>query len=168
MVFLSSLRCVRDLGRVSCVLALSLTIVGVTSCQTLSSLNPFSSDESDKPNEEQVEVAKKVEKQAMTGGVEHYANGEQIELKQAKIWERMEELEDELRIQREKIKLLEQGLLTGIAPEKLGSYVREFNRNDRRTYLAVANINVQMQIRNRSVRSLFDTEINIQYAQKSR
>lgn len=42
-----------------------------------------------------------------------------VELKQARIWNRLDDLEDEVKVQRERIKLLEQGLLTGIAPEEL-------------------------------------------------
>jgi hypothetical protein len=42
-----------------------------------------------------------------------------VELKQAQTWNRMNELEDEVRVQRERIKLLEQGLMTGIAPSDL-------------------------------------------------
>jgi TolA-binding protein len=45
----------------------------------------------------------------------------QLELKQARLWNKLEDLEEEVRIQRERIKLLEQGLLTGIAPEELKS-----------------------------------------------
>ena len=56
----------------------------------------------------------------------------------------------------------------GIAPEELGSDIRQFNRYDRRAYLAVTNIDIQMQIRNRGICSLLDSEINIQYTQKSR
>lgn len=44
---------------------------------------------------------------------------EQISLAQARTVERMAEIEAELRRQRETIKLLEQGLLTGIAPDDL-------------------------------------------------
>lgn len=44
---------------------------------------------------------------------------EQISLAQARTVERMAEIESELRRQRETIKLLEQGLLTGIAPDDL-------------------------------------------------
>lgn len=42
-----------------------------------------------------------------------------VELKQARMWNRIDELEDDLKAQRERIKLLEQGLLTGIPPEEL-------------------------------------------------
>jgi TolA-binding protein len=42
-----------------------------------------------------------------------------VELKQAQLTNRLIELEDEVRVQKEKIRLLEQGLLTGIAPSEL-------------------------------------------------
>jgi TolA-binding protein len=42
-----------------------------------------------------------------------------ISLKQARLMARMDEIEGELKRQREKVRLLEQGLLTGIAPDDL-------------------------------------------------
>jgi TolA-binding protein len=44
-----------------------------------------------------------------------------ISLKQARLMARMDEIEGELKRQREKVRLLEQGLLTGIAPDDLKS-----------------------------------------------
>lgn len=44
---------------------------------------------------------------------------DEIYLQQARIMSRMSEIESELKQQREKIRLLEQGLLTGIAPDEL-------------------------------------------------
>ena len=47
------------------------------------------------------------------------SSAQDMELKQAKIWNRLDDLEDMVRIQKEQIKLLEQGLLTGLPPEEL-------------------------------------------------
>lgn len=44
---------------------------------------------------------------------------DEVYLQQARIMSRMSEIENELKLQREKIRLLEQGLLTGIAPDEL-------------------------------------------------
>ncbi len=44
---------------------------------------------------------------------------DEVFLQQARLMSRMSEIEDELKRQREKIRLLEQGLLTGIAPDGL-------------------------------------------------
>ena len=46
-------------------------------------------------------------------------NDDEITLKQARIMARMDEIENELKRQREKVRLLEQGLLTGIVPDDL-------------------------------------------------
>jgi len=47
--------------------------------------------------------------------------GDEVSLKQARLMARMDEIESELKRQREKVRLLEQGLLTGIAPDDLKS-----------------------------------------------
>ena len=44
---------------------------------------------------------------------------DEISLKQARLMARMDEIENELKRQREKVRLLEQGLLTGIVPDDL-------------------------------------------------
>ncbi|MCX6124652.1 MAG: hypothetical protein NTV34_07870 [Proteobacteria bacterium] len=44
---------------------------------------------------------------------------QEMDLKQAKIWNRLDDLEDMVRIQKEQIRLLEQGLLTGLPPEQM-------------------------------------------------
>lgn len=46
-------------------------------------------------------------------------NSDELYLQQARLMTRMGEIESELKVQREKIRLLEQGLLTGIAPDAL-------------------------------------------------
>lgn len=58
-------------------------------------------------------------KSKSSGQLESSEETKEIELKQARIWNRLDELEEQVRVQREQIKLLEQGLLTGIPPEAL-------------------------------------------------
>jgi TolA-binding protein len=45
-----------------------------------------------------------------------------LELKQAQLWSRVDELEDFIRRQKARIKVLEKGLLLGVVPEELGSH----------------------------------------------
>ena len=44
---------------------------------------------------------------------------DEIELRQAKIWNRLDEMDEQLNAQKEQLKILEQGLLTGVPPEAL-------------------------------------------------
>ena len=77
---------------------------------------PVSADDDAKPEKDAVTESKRKHPKkdfASTSAVSD------VELKQARMWNRMDELEDDLKTQRERIKLLEQGLLTGIAPEEL-------------------------------------------------
>ncbi len=63
-----------------------------------------------------------------------------IALKQAQAWNRMNELEDEVRVQREKIKLLEQGLMTGIAPSELSQTDRDHGFSLKRDHSRAAKL----------------------------
>lgn len=83
---------------------------GVSSC---SSLAFWRSSESVKPSEETTDATGRPKSSSISSSVND------VELKQARIWNRLDDLEDEVKVQRERIKLLEQGLLTGIAPEEL-------------------------------------------------
>jgi len=49
------------------------------------------------------------------------------ELKVAKLWSRVDELEEEVFRQKERMRLLEKGLLTGIAPDGLGTSAGQIN-----------------------------------------
>ena len=51
--------------------------------------------------------------------IDHQVSIENMELKQARIWSRLDELEGVLLRQKEKIRILEKGLLLGISPEKI-------------------------------------------------
>ena len=51
--------------------------------------------------------------------IDHQVSIENMELKQARIWSRLDELEGVLLRQKEKIRILEKGLLLGISPEKV-------------------------------------------------
>ncbi len=87
-------------------------VIYMSGCAT--KMWPFNSGKSDAHSQSDEEsLAKTSRKSTPT------ADQINLELKQAQAWNRMNELEDEVRVQREKIKLLEQGLLTGIAPEEL-------------------------------------------------
>ena len=84
--------------------------------------------------------------------IENQVNIENIELKQARMWARIDELEGMLLKQREKVKMLEKGLLLGVTPKpikeqpKISSHpnqrflqpqsVREAKQSDKKSYLS--------------------------------
>jgi TolA-binding protein len=69
-------------------------------------------------SDEVVERSKKQKnQQEEKGSIE-----DERELKVAKLWSRVDELEEEVFRQKERMRLLEKGLLTGIAPDGLGTH----------------------------------------------
>lgn len=117
------------------ILALISLAIGVSSCtsfwssdddhaskakETVASekgVSGSSNESADKPSSK--EIAPAPEQAKVVSEVQAAQIAEQISLAQARTVERMAEIEAELRQQRETIKLLEQGLLTGIAPDDL-------------------------------------------------
>jgi TolA-binding protein len=86
---------------------------------------PFGSESSDQePVSSEAPIALDGEKAPASAEItkpQKKASPEGLELKQAKIWNRLDDLEEQIRVQKEQIKVLEQGLLTGIPPESLRS-----------------------------------------------
>jgi TolA-binding protein len=78
-----------------------------------------SSEISIKSADKEMTVTPAAEPSKVASDIQAAQIAEQISLAQARTVERMTEIEAELRRQRETIKLLEQGLLTGIAPDDL-------------------------------------------------
>lgn len=72
---------------------------------------------SQKDRDEVVEASKKQK----TFQEEKSSLEDEQELKVAKLWSRVDELEEEVFRQKERMRLLEKGLLTGIAPDGLGT-----------------------------------------------
>lgn len=102
------------MSRTLCASIFKSTLCGLISCglSSCSSLTFWKSSEAVKPSEETDAAGR-----PRTSNISSSVND--VELKQARIWNRLDDLEDEVKVQRERIKLLEQGLLTGIAPEEL-------------------------------------------------
>lgn len=69
-------------------------------------------------------AAKEVEGQNLEVSVSA-STFDEIELKQAQLWTRIDELEAKIRQQKEKIKVLEQGLMLGVVPHELQKSLQE-------------------------------------------
>ena len=83
-----------------------------------SSLNPFASDD---PEVDDLDPAK-AQKDAEVVEDDPYvkpSSSDEMELKLAKIWARVDELEEESFRQKEKIRVLQKGLMLGVLPEEI-------------------------------------------------
>ncbi len=99
---------------------LVLTIFLLPLISGCSMLNPFSSD----PGTDEELDPVKAEKEAKAEEVDPYvrpSSAEEMELTLAKIWARVDELEEVSYRQKEKIRVLQKGLMLGVVPEEIKS-----------------------------------------------
>ncbi len=110
---------------------LVIFVLTLSGCSTLDKLkfwqsadDAVSSDESGQASSDVVtsEAVDGSGKSVASSGSKHRVKNmtlEEMELKQAKIWARVDSLEDQVNRQRERMRVLEKGLLLGLIPEEL-------------------------------------------------
>lgn len=109
--------------------SVNLKLFGAVVMFSATACSLFSGKDTSKPEIVAVPESSTTEKPPMSeiappaavSPVQANKNDDEVYLRQARMVARMDEIEDELKRHREKIRLLEQGLLTGIAPDDLKS-----------------------------------------------